>query len=174
MKVMDSDGARPVVREATTSDVGGFAVFFRRAWEEAEPGAAGFAGASDEIIEQLTTPDAVRKRIGGPERRMFLAWDSDQVVGFSATRKIDKDTVELAGIIVLQSRSGLGIGSGLIDEAIHRVRAEGYRTMIVRTEVTNHRARAFYEARGFADCGSTTEDVEGEIVTVAELAREIV
>lgn len=171
---MTNDGTDHVrFREATSDDVAAFARFFWRAWKEAEPGAAGFTGATDEIIAELTTPEAIRARLGGPERRMFFAWDSDEVVGFSATRRMSAGSVELAGIIVLQSHSGRGIGSGLIDEAINCTRAEDYRKMIVRTEVTNQRARAFYEASNFVDCGSTTEDVEGEVVEVAELARDI-
>ncbi len=171
--LMDGDATGVVVEEATGGNVAAFASFFWRAWTEAEPGAPGFVGATDQIIEELITPEAVRQRIGGPERRMFLAWDGEEVVGFGATRRVDDETVELAGVIVLESYSGRGIGSGLIDEAMDRVRAEGYRRMIVRTEVTNERARAVYEARGFAVSGSMSEAVEGEAVEVWELSRDI-
>lgn len=173
IELMDVAETGVVVEEATVGDVAAFASFFRRAWTEAEPGAPGFAGATDQIIAELVAPETVRERIGGPERRMFLAWHGEEVVGFGATKREDDDTVELAGVIVLQSYAGRGIGSRLIDEAIDRVRAEGCRRMVVRTELTNERARAVYEARGFAVTGTKSEAVEGEAVEVWELSREI-
>ena len=45
--------------------------------------------------------------------------------------------------------------------------------MVVRTETTNDRALRFYQARGFAVTGSTTELAEGESVEVWELERDL-
>jgi len=161
------------VTEATHGDIAAFATFFREAWRQAGPDAPGFAGASDEVIAELTTPEAVRKRIGGPDRRMFLAWEAEQVVGFAATKRIASATVELTGIIVLETVSGGGVGSTLVEEALGSARGEGYRKMIVRTETTNDRARGFYERLGFTLTGSSTEQVEGNAVEVWELTRDI-
>lgn len=159
--------------EATDDDVAAFATFFREAWKQAGPGALGFAGANDQVIAELTAPEAVLERIGGPDRRMFLASEGERVVGFAATKRIDAATVELAGIIVLKTMAGGGVGTDLVEEAVASARGEGYRSMIVRTETTNERARAFYERRGFTLTGSTTERVEGSTVEVWELEREI-
>ncbi|MEE8331256.1 MAG: GNAT family N-acetyltransferase [Acidimicrobiia bacterium] len=167
------EGGPISVAEATDADVAAFATFFREAWKQAGPGALGFVGASDQVIAELTAPEAVLERIGGPDRRMFLAWEGGRVVGFAATKRIDAATVELAGIIVLQTMAGGGVGTRLVEEALNSARGEGYRKMIVRTETTNERARAFYERRGFIGTGSTTEQVEGTAVEVWELAREI-
>jgi ribosomal protein S18 acetylase RimI-like enzyme len=104
---------------------------------------------------------------------MFLAWDRERVVGFAATKRVDAKTVELAGIIVLEASSGRGVGSRLVEAAIRRAQAESYLGMVVRTEITNQRARAFYEARGFTVDGSTFESVEGEMVEVWELTRTV-
>jgi hypothetical protein len=82
-----------VVREAFEVDVDAFAEFFVAAWRQSGPDAPGFVGATDEVIAELTTRDAVRERIGGPDRRMFLAWADDCVVGFAATKRINVDTV---------------------------------------------------------------------------------
>jgi hypothetical protein len=86
-----------VAREASEADIDAFAEFFKAAWQQSGPDAPGFAGATDEVIAELTTRDAIRERIGGPDRRMFLAWQDERVVGFAATKRIDIDTVELAG-----------------------------------------------------------------------------
>jgi len=173
LKVMEHDATTISVTEATDADVAAFAKFFREAWKQAGPDAPGFVGASDQVIAELTTPEAVRERIGGPERRMFLAWEEERVVGFAATKRVDEGTVELAGIIVLQAMSGRGVGTSLVEEAVGAMRAEGYRSMIVRTETVNDRARAFYEARRFAVTGSTAEQVEGATVEVWELTRDL-
>jgi putative acetyltransferase len=163
----------PTVREATPADVDAFAAFFRTAWREAGPEAPGFAGATDEVIDELTTRTAVLDRLGGPDRRMYLAWSSAEVVGFAATRRIDEGTVELAGIIVLGRATGRGIGSRLVQAAIDAARGDGYGRMIVRTETTNDTAQAFYRRSGFSVVGDSVEDVDGTAIPVVELAMAL-
>lgn len=159
------------IREATADDSDAFTRFFVAAWSEAGPDAPGFTGASDEAIAEITAPEAFRERVGGPDRRLFLAWDDDLVVGFSATRRKTEGSVELSGIIVSRSRAGLGIGSALIEIAMVVARKDGYRNMIVKTETTNDRAHAFYENHGFQTIAVETEDVDGVPVEVSVLSR---
>jgi ribosomal protein S18 acetylase RimI-like enzyme len=170
---MDSDTPGVTVREATGADVDAFAKLIRRAWEEAGTDAPGFAGATDVVIAELTTPEMIEPRIGGPDRRMFLAWNGDEAVGFCATRREDTTTVEMAGIIVLGSYSSRGIGTQLVREAIRRVSSESYSRMLVRTEIDNQRARGFYESLGFVNMGSTVEVVEDQSIEVRELERAL-
>ncbi len=94
-------------------------------------------------------------------------------VGFAATRRIDADAVELAGVIVLEDASGRGVGAKLVAAAVTATRNESYRTMVVRTEIGNTRARAFYEGLQFTLAGSGVEHVEGSDVEVSELTRSI-
>lgn len=164
---------RVVITEATDDDAAGFAQFFDSAWREAGPGAAGFTGATDEVIAELTTPEAFRKRIAGPDRHMFLARDVDRVVGFSSTRRVSEDLVELSGIIVLRSHGGLGIGRALIDSATAAAKKDGYRTMVVKTETTNARAQALYESSGFEVEGTETELEDGVPIGLLRLSRPI-
>ena len=161
------------VTEATADDAGAFAAFFWEAWQQAGPTAPGFAGATDEVIRELTTRAAIVERLGGPDRRMFLAWSGGRVIGFAATTRIDDETVELAGIIVLQSMLGRGIGSSLVEATTPACRNEGYRRIIVRTEADNDRALGFYEGQGFTRSQETTEDVEGTSIAVWELERDL-
>jgi ribosomal protein S18 acetylase RimI-like enzyme len=167
------DRESSVVREASDVDIEGIAQFFTEAWRQSGPDAPGFVGATDEVIAELTTRDALRERIGGPDRRMFLVREDGRVVGFAATKRIDPETVELAGIIVLPSCAGRGVGTALVDEALGRAKDERYRTMIVRTETTNHSARAFYEARGFVLGRIAVEQVDDISVEVWELSRDL-
>jgi ribosomal protein S18 acetylase RimI-like enzyme len=162
-----------VVREASEVDIDAFAEFFKAAWRQSGPDAPGFAGATDEVIAELTTRDAIRERIGGPDRRMFFAWEDDRVVGFAATKRIDIGTVELAGIIVLPTCAGRGVGTELVHEALRATKGESYRSMIVRTETTNDSARAFYEAQGFVLERATIEHVDDISVEVWELSHDL-
>lgn len=170
---MDQDADRVVVCEATERDVAAFATFFREAWQEAGPDAPGFAGATEEVIRELTTREAILERIGGPDRRMFLARQGGRVVGFSATKRIDDVTAELAGVVVLQSIVGRGIGTPLVERAVQVAADDGCVRMVVRTETTNDRALRFYQARGFTLTGSMTELVEDEPVEVWELVHDL-
>jgi len=173
VSVAGSRGERVSVAEATTEDGTTFAEFFRTAWRQAGPDAPGFTGATDEVIAELSATEAFRDRVGGPQRRMYLAWEADRVVGFASTRRHTEDSVELSGIIVLQSHEGLGIGTALVEAAIGAARHEGYSTMFVRTETTNHRARTFYERRGFHVLCAETELVDESPVEVTRLSRTI-
>ncbi len=162
-----------VVREASEVDIDAFAEFFKAAWRQSGPDAPGFAGATDEVIAELTTREAIRERIGGPDRRMFFAWERERVVGFAATKRIDIGTVELAGIIVLPTCSGRGVGTELVHEALRATTGDSYRSMIVRTETTNDSARAFYEAQGFVLERATIEHVDDISVEVWELSHDL-
>ena len=142
-------GTHAVFSEAAAADVEAIATFCWAAWEEAGPDAPGWAGASDEAIRAITAPENLRRQVGGADGRIFLARESDAIVGFAATRRMDDDSVELAGIIVLQSQLGCGIGSGLLAAAVDAAHRDGYRRIVVRTEVDNERALAFYKAKGF-------------------------
>lgn len=161
------------VREATADDVDAFASFLRTAWASAGPGAPGFAGATDDIIAELTQPEAILARLGGPERRLYLASSGEGVVGFAATHRIDGDAVELAGIIVLPDASGRGVGTLLVRTAMDAARAEGFRSMLVRTETTNDLARSFYQHNGFVVGATAIEDVDGMEVPVVELEARL-
>jgi ribosomal protein S18 acetylase RimI-like enzyme len=157
------------VTEATADDVAAIGAFFRRAWEEAGPGAAGFSGATEEVIAEISAPDAIRARVGGPERRMFVAWEGTDVVGFAATRRLTAGAIELAGVVVLQSMVGRGIGTPLVAAAIASAQGNGFTTMTVSTETDNERALGFYQARGFRLTGQSTADADGVDVEVWNL-----
>lgn len=169
----DLSAEEVTVREASETHWRRFVDFWEEAWRRSGPDAPGFTGATEEVIAELATQEAFRARIGGPDRRMFLAWENDRVVGFAATRRVDVGTVELAGVIVLPSLAGRGIGTALLDAAVARVGRDGYRSMTVRTETTNRPARAFYERRGFRALRTAVEQVGDLPVAVWELARSL-
>lgn len=157
------------VTEATHEDVTAISAFFNEAWRQAGPDTPGFAGADDDVIAEISAPETIKERIGGPERRMFLARLDRTVVGFSASRRLTAETVELAGIVVLQSMVGQGIGRPLAEATIEAARSRGFRRMTVSTEVDNDRALGFYQTLGFTPTAVSETVVEGVPVEVQNL-----
>ena len=161
------------IREAVAADDADYASFLRRAWQEAGPASPGFSGATDEAIDELSASGALLDRIGSPDGRIVLAWDGDDVVGFAATRGSSPTEVELAGIVVLASIAGRGVGSRLLAAAAEQASRDGYVDMIVQTEAANALARAFYERQRFAVINETTIDINGVTVDIVELHRSL-
>ena len=160
------------VTEATPADAEAAGSFVLDLWAAAGPDAPGLTGATDEVIAEISRPEEILLRLGGPERRMFLARRDGRVVGFAATRRLDGATCELAGIMVHPGHRG-GVGTPLLDAAIATVAAEGARRMVVHTEADNDGALAFYERNGFRRAGTGTDEVEGTGVPVVILERAI-
>ena len=73
----------------------------------------------------------------------------------SATLPVETppDTLELWQIYVLKAWQGAGIGPSLFDWAAGRARERGARHLQLTVYVDNHRAKAFYERRGFVEVG---------------------
>lgn len=161
------------VREAAGEDAVAFAAFLLEAWRQAGPDAPGFTGADEATIRQLGEPEEFAARVAGPDRRMFLAWDEGDVVGFAATRRVDARQVELSGIVVLASHAGRGVGTSLVGAAFDAARREGYREMIVKTETDNQGARRFYERLGFIETRVDHEVVDGTTFEVCVLSTAL-
>lgn len=162
-----------VVDEAGPIDASAIGAFMLAAWRSAGPGAAGYSGATEQAMEEITTEAAVAARIAPPGRRMFVARSGGAVVGFAATRHLNANEVELAGIIVAPDMGGRGIGGELLDVALAAAREGGYRTMLVRTETDNTAALAFYQKHGFTKTRHTAQVVEGAEIEVWELTRAL-
>ena len=160
-------------REAHDEDADAIGTFIWTLWDEAGAGAPGLAGATEAVIAEIADPGAIRNRLGGPERRIFIATQGESVVGFAATRAIDETRIELAGIMVLPSLTGRGIGTPLVETAMDRARSDGFTMMTVSTEVDNAGALRFYQACGFIQQGQSVIDVAGTTVTVARLERSL-
>ncbi|MDJ0953477.1 MAG: GNAT family N-acetyltransferase [Acidimicrobiia bacterium] len=170
---MDETPREVLVVEASDDDVPAIGSFFWAMWHEAGADAPGFTGATEEIIAEIAAPDAIRSRIGGPERRMFLAYRGGQVVGFAAAKTRNEDEIELAGIVVLQAMVGSGVGTSLVQAAVQACRKLGFAKMTVSTEVDNQRAVAFYQARGFRLAGESTAEVAGTVFAVTNLSLDL-
>jgi ribosomal protein S18 acetylase RimI-like enzyme len=158
------------VRDTKIGDVEAFRHFILKAWDEAGPGALGWTGATDENVSELTSAEFLSSLIESEGVVILLVWDRGEVVGFASNRRVDDETVELSGIVVLESMTGRGVGSRLLDSSLRAAERDGYSRVIVETEVFNERAIGFYRSRGFEVGEKRVTEVEGERVELVELS----
>jgi GNAT superfamily N-acetyltransferase len=110
--------------------------------------------ALGEYNQQLTAePDAVDLPLVQIEQgSVIVAELDDRLAGFAAVL-IDDDGAELDGLFVEPELWRKGIGTALVDVAVHEARRQGLAMMVI----ANPSAREFYEKCGFT--------VEGEAQT---------
>jgi ribosomal protein S18 acetylase RimI-like enzyme len=108
--------------------------------------------ALDEYREALLAhPDAIALPAEQIERGEVLVAEIDgRIAGFAVV--LDQDgRAELDGLFVEPQRWRQGIGSALVEEAVHDARSRGLSLMTV---VANPGAKEFYERSGFTVEGS--------------------
>lgn len=157
------------VEIANYKDIIKLKAFFWEAWRQAGPNALGFTGATESIVEEIASTDHLKSLIEGKDTKTFICYSDDNIVGFCTNRRIDDQTVELAGLIVLQELIGRGIGSMLLEKAKSGAISDNFCSMIVKTEAYNKRAILFYTKKGFKKIDEREEDVLGTKVKIVEL-----
>lgn len=158
-----------VVVKANKPDIPTLGKFLLEAWREAGLSAWGWTGATKEVMMELASEDHLSRTISNPGITIFLAKGGGKIKGFAANRRIDKNAVELAGVIVEERYTGQGVGNALVNAAIRSATRRGYGSMVAKTETFNKRAIGFYEAEGFVRVGTEEEDVGGKKVELAVL-----
>lgn len=157
-----------IVKEAEQEDVESLIEFLRKAWKEAGPRALGWTGATEETMRHIASHGFLSNLLKRDDTRVFIALNEGQVVGFSSNRAGD-ELVELSGIVVLESMTGVGIGSRLLEHSIEEAKDDRYTNMIVKTESFNERAVNFYLRNGFRQEATMEEEVEGSKVELVKL-----
>ena len=116
-------------------------------------GQLGYPAAEDDVARRLA------QIIGKPDHAVFVAEITQPnlaprvagwVHGF-VQRIIESDpTVEIGGLVVDESRRGLGFGALLVDQLERWARGTDCGAITVRSNVVRERAHAFYQRLGFA------------------------
>ncbi len=161
------------VRRAQPDDAAALGEFIASSWGDAGPDAPGFAGATDDVIQELADSATMRAIIDATDRTVWVATERERLVGFAASRRQGDETVELAGIVVAADTGGHGVGTMLVEQVVEAARRAGAGRMVVRTEPDNERAIGFYRARGFVPRGTVVETVGGRELVVTQLEAEI-
>jgi ribosomal protein S18 acetylase RimI-like enzyme len=105
------------------------------------------------------TAEAFATELSEPSFEIRIAEADGLAVGFaklgspSLPVETPADTLELWQIYVLKQWQGSGIGPALFDWAAARARDRGGRHLQLTVYIDNHRAKAFYERRGFVEVG---------------------
>jgi diamine N-acetyltransferase len=144
-------------RDATVADAAAIAGLFERSFTETFGHL--YAAADLKAFLDRVNADAFAAELADRNFELRLAVGDGQPVGFAklgpASLPVDTppDTLELWQIYVLRSWQGEGIGPALYGWVEGRARARGAGHLQLSVYVDNHRARAFYERRGFVAVG---------------------
>lgn len=95
-----------------------------------------------------------------PQGEELLADQDGVVVGYVSLGRVrdegmPADLGEIWALYVLPDHQGCGLGSALLTAGVGRLRALGFRAVVLWVLTGNTSARAFYERRGFALDGGT-------------------
>jgi ribosomal protein S18 acetylase RimI-like enzyme len=104
--------------------------------------------------EVATAVELLEESLAGDDDYQFVgAFDADQLIGYACWGATPGTvgTSDLYWIVVDRARQGAGIGSQLLSEVEHRLRADGKRLVVVETSSRADYAptRGFYEAREY-------------------------
>ena len=111
------------------------------------------------FLDRTFGPDGLPAQIDDPAYRIRVAIEDDKIVGFAKIGPVvfpgdwPPRAIELHQLYVLSGRHGSGIGPVLMDWALDTARRQGASDMLLSVWTDNHRARAFYERRGFVEVG---------------------
>jgi ribosomal protein S18 acetylase RimI-like enzyme len=143
-----------VIRQAGLDDVEAISEISRRGWIVDYAGLlpAGFlAGraAASLTAEWREYLSAVPDR-----HRLLVAEQAGRVLGFipfgpGEHERSEDGEAEIYGFYVVPERIGEGIGRACFAAALHRLREEGYRGVMLWTFTGNARAERFYARAGF-------------------------
>ncbi len=165
--------ALTAILEPALSDVNRLSAFLKEAWAQAGPGALGWTGATDATMAEIASNDFLTGLLTDPTTHVLAAEDAGEIIGVAVLRHAATAVEELAGIILLERRTGEGVGRSLLMAALERSRTRGAKEVVVRTEASNDRALRFYGHLGFAVEGHGLEEVQGTKVDLITLRRRL-
>lgn len=147
----------PQYRAGRPDDAPVLAAFFARCFTET----FGTLYQPADLATFLAGADAAAfaRELADPRFDVRLAEDDGALAGYiklgPAALPLEPlpDSLELRQLYVLPAWQGSGIAARLFDWAVERARQRGARHLQLSVFVDNHRARRFYEKRGFATVG---------------------
>jgi len=153
------------IRDAGPADAEQIAAVHVRSWQAAYRGLL-----PQDYLDRLDPADRLprwRRTLAETDRiagGVLVAVTDGQVCGaawFGPTRDADADPAqvgELAGIYLVASAWGRGLGRSLMATALDRLAAAGYAQATLWVLESNARARRFYARAGWAEDGAVKQD----------------
>lgn len=89
------------------------------------------------------------------EVTFWSAWDSDELVGVGALKRLSADHGEIKSMHTAEIARGRGVGSALVRHILAHARGQGMRRLSLETGSWPYflPARALYARHGFVECG---------------------
>ena len=138
-----SDQAKAMeLRRALPRDAPAIATIWHLGWQD------GHLGCVPPELTAARHADSFRTRAAQRLGDTTVAVSGDQVAGF-----VMVVGNELEQIYVDRSHRGQGVADVLIEDAERQIRDAGHATAWLAVVPCNHRARRFYERRGWTDAG---------------------
>lgn len=150
------------VRAATPADVDAIQTIAEASWHAAHDDIIG-AEAVDEFLAEHYDRETIAAEIDADASAYRVAEVAGEVVGFAVAVPHDGDHWRLAAIYVHPDQWGDGVGTALLNAVEDAACAADAEALELVVMADNHRARRFYEARGYAhvgDGGDAPIDVE--------------
>ena len=147
-----------LLRTAQPADAAAVAAVHVRSWQ------VGYRGLlPDEYLDALQPKDRAQHYTFGDPRQpaTIVAIEAETICGFATTapsRDDQRGTGELLALYVHPERWGLGIGRALLQDALARLRRQGFEQASLWLLVGNERAERFYRIDGWAPDGSRRQD----------------
>jgi GNAT superfamily N-acetyltransferase len=147
-------------RDAVTGDAAALSTLSRQSFTDT----FGHLYRPEDLAAFLDTlsEQAWAAQLGDPGFRIRIAEDDGVAAGFAKlgppALPVERrgPSAELRQLYVLGAWHGTGVAATLMDWAIETSRAEGARDLYLSVFIENHRARRFYEKRGFERVGTYT------------------
>lgn len=132
---------------------------------------------SQATINKVTSvwhnPDQLAAEIQNPNIYFGVAKSRDgAIIGLTTVRKISDDTVVLSRLYILPQYQRQGIGRQLLQAGITAFST--IRTIRLEVEENNQSAYTFYHNHGFRETESKEERVEGEVIKVKVMEKQII
>jgi len=162
------------VRTAVVADVPAIQRVARASWHA---GYGDFVAdpAIEEMLAEWYSDEAVERGVTSDEVRYLVAEGSDdRILGYASTGPTDGEGVAvLASIYVLPERWDEGIGTGLLEAAIERLRERGFGRLRATVLADNDVGVAFYDRQGFERTGRHEEELGGETYDALVVERPL-
>lgn len=131
---------------------------------------------SQDTIQKVTTiwhnPELLASQVRNPGVFFGVAKDKgNAILGLVTARKQGDHTVVIDRLYVSPQYQRKGIGSKLLEESI--VAFPGIRSLLLEVEEQNKKGLSFYQKHGFKEISRKEERVEGEILMVIEMEKQL-
>lgn len=112
----------------------------------------------DYMVERFQSVTALRKAIKEEGYTYYMAYDSDQVIGYCGV-KVDQDRLFLSKLYVRKEMRGKKVSSKLLNKAIAFAKEQGCKAIYLTCNKYNTNSLELYAYKGFKTIDSVQTDI---------------